>query len=121
MCMTASTTSSTLVPLTIATSAPLRPWASLLEIIVYRSPLERDVSSMLRFGPMLRGKTSHFCAWDLCFQVRKSLRWFLYALSNSSPFIVYGFWSDLAVIGDVSKEFFKISRTLFRVASALGN
>ena len=45
-------TSSALVPLIIATIAPFQPLADLLVRIVYSSPLERDVSSKLRYLPI---------------------------------------------------------------------
>ena len=38
------------------------PWASLFDTMVYKSPFESAVSSILRFGPMFLGKISHSLA-----------------------------------------------------------
>jgi len=54
-----------LVPLIIATIAPLFPFADLFVIIVYNSPLESDVSSILSLYPkfLLNNNQSAACSF----------------------------------------------------------
>ena len=59
----ADTTSSILVPLTMAMSVPCPACPSLLATMVYSSPRDSDVSSMLTCGPTFSGNTSHCSAW----------------------------------------------------------
>jgi len=54
--------SSAFVPSTMATIDPLRPLAALFVTIVYSSPLLNDVSSILKFSPMLFSKSNHLSA-----------------------------------------------------------
>lgn len=53
-----------LVSLTIATMDLLPPCASRLMIIVYNSPLEMGVLSMLKYGSRFSGNNSRSSAWD---------------------------------------------------------
>ena len=52
-------TVSVATPRTMATSAPLPPWAALFVRMVYTSPLLRLVSSRLRSAPMFSGKRTY--------------------------------------------------------------
>jgi len=53
---------STLVPASMDTLAPFFPFAFLLVIIVYNSPLDKAVSSMESCVPIFSGKVSHSLA-----------------------------------------------------------
>ena len=55
-------TVSALVPLTITINAPFLPFAFLLVIIVYKSPLEKAVSSIEIYSPILSRNSSHCLA-----------------------------------------------------------
>jgi hypothetical protein len=66
-------TCSEAVPSTMAIRQPLFPLAALLVTIVYNSPLERLVSSMLMWVPILAGNTSHLSAWSFSAQEHNRL------------------------------------------------
>src|SRR5574344_241232 len=74
ICMMLFTVSSIRVPFTYATMEPFLQCASLLDRNVYSSPLDRDVSSMERFGPMFPGETFHSSAWSASSHSRKPER-----------------------------------------------
>ena len=80
-----SMTSSDRVPRTMATIVPFPLWAALLLTMVYSSPCEGEVSSMLSHSPMFSGNSSHSSACLSWSHSRYPLRCSLYCLSSFSP------------------------------------